>query len=69
MLIAYMKIFLQIHFIFYVFVLGDLLNIKYISLVILTVQNASITLMLRYSRIVSHELYIASTAVAFSEVS
>jgi UDP-sugar transporter A1/2/3 len=43
-------------------------SIKYLSLAILTVQNAAISLMLRYSRTVSGDLYISSTVVAITEV-
>lgn len=43
-------------------------NMKYISLLILVIQNSSLVLLLRYSRIVSGQPYIASTAVFLTEV-
>ena len=41
---------------------------KYISLLILVIQNSSLVLLLRYSRIVSGQPYITSTAVFLTEV-
>lgn len=43
-------------------------SLKYWSLAILTIQNASLILMIRYSRILPGEKYITSTAVVLSEV-
>lgn len=43
-------------------------NMKYISLLVLVVQNSSLVLLLRYSRTVSEEQYITSTAVYLTEV-
>lgn len=44
-------------------------NIKYISLVILVVQNAALVLTMRYSRTVSEgKMYLASTAVVLTEL-
>lgn len=43
-------------------------NLKYLSLLVLVIQNSSLVLLLRYSRIVSGESYIASTAVLLTEV-
>ncbi|KAJ1797933.1 UDP-galactose transporter Gms1, partial [Coemansia sp. RSA 2399] len=42
--------------------------LKYISLVILTIQNSTLVLVMRYSRIVSTEQYYTSTAVLLSEL-
>ncbi|EDO43895.1 predicted protein, partial [Nematostella vectensis] len=42
--------------------------IKYLSLAILAIQNASLILTIRYSRTIPGELYIASTVVAITEV-
>ncbi|KAJ1661648.1 UDP-galactose transporter Gms1 [Coemansia sp. RSA 1813] len=42
--------------------------LKYISLVILTIQNSTLVLVMRYSRIVSTERYYTSTAVLLSEL-
>jgi len=44
-------------------------NMKYWSLVILIFQNASLILTIRYSRTLSGDMYISSTAVVFAEVS
>jgi len=41
---------------------------KYISLLILVIHSSSLILLLRYSRTVSGEPYIASTAVFLTEV-
>ena len=43
-------------------------SLKYWSLVILTIQNASLILMIRYSRILPGDRYITSTAVVLAEV-
>lgn len=43
-------------------------NMKYWSLVILIFQNASLILTIRYSRTLSGDMYISSTAVVFAEV-
>ena len=43
-------------------------NMKYISLLILVMQNSSLVLLLRYSRTVSGQPYITSTAVFLTEV-
>lgn len=44
-------------------------NIKYISLIILVVQNAALVLTMRYSRKVHGEkIYLASTAVVLTEL-
>lgn len=45
-------------------------NIKYISLVVLVVQNAALVLTMRYSRIVDtgEKMYLASTAVVLTEL-
>ena len=43
-------------------------NMKYISLLVLVIQNSSLVLLLRYSRTVSGEQYISSTAVFLTEV-
>ncbi|KAJ1732951.1 UDP-galactose transporter Gms1 [Coemansia sp. Benny D160-2] len=42
--------------------------LKYVSLVILTIQNSALVLIMRYSRIVSTEQYYTSTAVLLSEL-
>ncbi|KAJ1952234.1 UDP-galactose transporter Gms1, partial [Dipsacomyces acuminosporus] len=42
--------------------------LKYISLVILTVQNSMLVLIMRYSRVVSDVRYYTSTAVLLSEL-
>ncbi|KAJ2723918.1 UDP-galactose transporter Gms1 [Coemansia sp. Benny D115] len=42
--------------------------LKYISLVVLTVQNSMLVLIMRYSRVASTEQYYTSTAVLLSEV-
>ena len=44
-------------------------NMKFWSLVILIFQNASLILTIRYSRTLSGDMYISSTAVVFAEVS
>ena len=44
------------------------LDMKFISLLILVIQNSSLVLLLRYSRTVSGEPYITSTAVFLTEV-
>ena len=41
---------------------------KYISLLILVIQNSSLVLLLRYSRIANGQPYITSTAVFLTEV-
>lgn len=43
-------------------------NLKYISLLTLTIQNASLILTIRYSRTLPGDMYIATTAVVFAEV-
>jgi len=43
-------------------------SLKYWSLVILTIQNASLILMIRYSRILPGDRYITSTAVVLAEL-
>ncbi|XP_066921560.1 UDP-galactose translocator-like [Clytia hemisphaerica] len=43
-------------------------NMKYWSLVILIFQNASLILTIRYSRTLSGDMYISSTAVVFAEL-
>ena len=43
-------------------------NLKYISLLTLTIQNASLILTIRYSRTLPGDMYIATTAVVLSEV-
>ena len=43
-------------------------SLKYVSLVTLTVQNASLILTIRYSRTLPGDLYIATTAVVFAEI-
>ena len=43
-------------------------SLKYWSLAILTIQNASLILMIRYSRILPGDRYITSTAVVLAEV-
>ncbi|XP_031571782.1 uncharacterized protein LOC116305920 [Actinia tenebrosa] len=47
---------------------GSFFSIKYLSLIILTLQNALIILMLRYSRTVFGDLYISSTVVVMTEI-
>ncbi|KAI9500105.1 UDP-galactose transporter Gms1, partial [Coemansia spiralis] len=42
--------------------------LKYVSLVVLTVQNSALVLVMRYSRVVSTEHYYTSTAVLLSEL-
>ena len=44
------------------------LNLKYVSLFTLTIQNASLILTIRYSRTLPGDMYIASTAVVFAEI-
>lgn len=46
---------------------GGTHNIKYISLLILTIQNASLILTIRYTRTLSGDMYIPTTAVALAE--
>jgi len=43
-------------------------NLKYISLITLTVQNASLILTIRYSRTLPGDMYITTTAVVFAEI-
>ena len=43
-------------------------SLKYWSLFILTIQNASLILLIRYSRILPGDRYITSTAVVLAEV-
>ncbi len=43
-------------------------HLKYWSLVILTIQNASLILMIRYSRVLPGDKFISSTAVVLAEV-
>ena len=43
------------------------LDLKWVSLITLVLQNTSIVLVMRYSRSASDELYIASTAVLMGE--
>mgnify|MGYP002259980518 FL=1 len=43
-------------------------SLKYISLITLTVQNASLILTIRYSRTLPGDMYIATTAVVFAEI-
>lgn len=43
-------------------------SLKYVSLLTLTIQNASLILTIRYSRTLPGDMYIASTAVVFAEV-
>jgi UDP-sugar transporter A1/2/3 len=45
-------------------------NLKYVSLVVLVVQNSALILMMRYTRasVSSDQLYLASTAVLMSEI-
>ena len=44
-------------------------NLKYLSLAVLVLQNAGVILTIRYSRTLPGDMYIASTAVVFTEVS
>lgn len=44
-------------------------NLKYVSLVTLTLQNALLILTMRYSRLVAGKMYITTTAVVLSEFS
>lgn len=44
------------------------IDMKYISLLTLVIQNSSVVLLLRYSRVASGDLYITSTAVFMTEV-
>ncbi|XP_070558452.1 UDP-galactose translocator-like isoform X2 [Ptychodera flava] len=43
-------------------------NLKYISLVILVVQNASLILVMRYTRTVKGDMYFSTTAVVMTEL-
>lgn len=43
-------------------------NMKYVSLVVLTVQNALLGLSMRYARTKSGDMFLSSTAVVMSEV-
>ena len=43
-------------------------SLKYISLITLTVQNASLILTIRYSRTLPGDMYITTTAVVFAEI-
>ena len=47
---------------------SGLFSLKYLSLIVLTVQNASLILMIRFSRTIDGPLYIASTAVVMAEL-
>ena len=47
---------------------GHSRTLKYISLVTLTLQNASLILTIRYSRTLPGDMYIATTAVMFAEI-
>ncbi|XP_068713807.1 UDP-galactose translocator-like [Montipora foliosa] len=47
---------------------GRFCSLKYISLLTLTVQNASLILTIRYSRTLPGDMYIATTAVVFAEI-
>lgn len=47
---------------------GQLLGIKTWSLIILTVQNTSVILTMRYTRTLPGDMYFASTAVMITEV-
>lgn len=62
--IAYLHIFITVH----PKVANRNANMKYISLLVLVIQNSSLALLLRYSRTVSGEQYITSTAVFLTEV-
>ena len=42
-------------------------NLKYASLLVLTVQNAVLILSMRYSRTISGDMFITTTAVVLSE--
>ena len=42
-------------------------HLKYVSLAVLTVQNALLIISMRYTRIVSGDLYFTTTAVVISE--
>lgn len=64
----YTIIILHISFLVYQKAVEQQSNMKYISLLILVIQNSSLVLLLRYSRTVSGEPYIASTAVFLSEI-
>eukprot|EP01137_Pigoraptor_chileana_P011603 Opistho-2@62723 len=48
--------------------LGMAVPIKYLSLLVLVVQNTSLVLLMRYSRTVDGPMYISSTAVVMAEV-
>ena len=43
-------------------------HLKYWSLLVLVIQNASLILTIRYSRTLPGDLYLSSTAVVFAEV-
>ncbi|XP_020908826.1 UDP-galactose translocator [Exaiptasia diaphana] len=45
-----------------------LFNAKYLSLIILTVQNAALILTIRYTRTLPGDMYISSTAVVMAEM-
>ncbi len=49
-------------------VIGGQLGIKAWSLIILTVQNASLILTMRYTRTLPGDMYFASTAVMITEI-
>jgi len=44
------------------------MDMKYISLLILVIQNTSLVLLMRYSRTVSGQPYLTSTAVFLTEI-
>jgi UDP-sugar transporter A1/2/3 len=44
------------------------MNLKWLSLVILVLHNALTIIIMRYSRVVSSEQYLASTAVVMGEI-
>ena len=52
----------------YVFSGGKSMSIKAWSLIILTVQNASLILSMRYTRTLPGDMYFASTAVMITEI-
>ena len=43
-------------------------NLKYVSLIVLVVQNTSMVLVMRYSRTMEGPRYLSSTAVVLSEI-
>ena len=47
---------------------GRLLSVKTLSLIVLTVQNASVVLTMRYTRTLPGDLYLPSTAVMLAEI-